>query len=126
MCQIKPERWMLCLQVGGLKRGLVLLKGENTDRILRGLITLQRGEMEEIWVEDTTDPGFFFKNQEGKTTPKAGKFPDRPGPHIDNYQTPEVENPYSRYDIVESFGANSLWVAVLLSDPKVPGVLGSS
>ena len=38
---------------------------------------------------------------------------------IDNYQTAEVENPYSRYDIVES------WMAVWLSDPKVPDVLGS-
>ena len=53
----------------------MLLKGKNTDRSLRGLITLQRIEMEEIWVEDTIDPGFFFKNQEGRTTHKAGKSP---------------------------------------------------
>ena len=53
---------------------------------------------------------------------KSGRdrSPDIGGPHIDNYQTPEVENPYSRYDILESLVANSLWVVVWLSDPKVP------
>ena len=44
----------------------------------------------------------------------------RPGPHKGNYQAPEVENPYSRYDILESLVANSLWVGVWLSDTKVP------
>ena len=46
---------------------------------------------------------------------------DTEGPHIDGYQTPEVENPYSRYDIVGPLVANSLWEVVWLSDPKVPG-----
>jgi len=38
-----------------------------------------------------------------------------------HYQTPEVENPYSRYDILEPLVVNSLWVTAWLSDPKVPG-----
>ena len=70
------------------------------------------------------------------------KSPGRPvedpvfsgGPHIDNYQIPEVVNPYSRYDILPLLVANCNWVEVWLlpavsmagSDPKVPGVLGSS
>ena len=45
---------------------------------------------------------------------------DTDDPLIDNYQTAEVENPYSRYDILESLVVNSLWEVVWLSDPKVP------
>ncbi len=36
-------------------------------------------------------------------------------------QALEVENPYSRYDIVEPLVANSLWVVAWPSDPIAPG-----
>jgi len=48
VCQIKSERRMLWLQFGGLKRGRVLNKGENTDRVPRGLIMQEGEEIEEI------------------------------------------------------------------------------
>ena len=73
----------------------------------------EEGKIEEIRVELSFRPICFSKIR-----------PCRPlnteDPHIDNYQTPEVKNPYSRYDIVESLVASSLWVVVWLSDPKAP------
>jgi len=51
----------LWVQVGGLKRCRVLYAGENADGMGRGLITQQRGEMEEFWVESPLDPGAFFQ-----------------------------------------------------------------
>ena len=48
----------------------------------------------------------------------------RQGPHKGNYQTPEVENPYSRYDILESLVANSLWVNIICLVPPLLGLGG--
>ena len=80
----------------------------------QGLIMLGEGKIEEIRVELSLGPICFSKIRRCKSL-------DIEGPHIaGNYQTPEVENPYSRYDILESLVANSLWVVVWLSDPKVP------
>ena len=78
-----------------------------------GLILPEEGKIEEIRVELSLGPICFLKiRRDGRRC--------RPGPHKGNYQTTEVENPYSRYDILESLVANSLWVVVWLSDTKVP------
>ena len=69
------------------------------------LIVPKRREIEEIWVELSLVPICFAKIRRCRSL-------DTEGPHKDNYQTPEVENPYSRYDILESLVANSLWVEV--------------
>jgi len=76
-------------------------------------------EIDEIWVRLALNPSPASKI-------RMRRPPDIGGPHIDNYQTAEVENPCSRYDIVPLLVANCNWVEVWLSDPKVPGVLGSS
>jgi len=57
---------------------------------------------------------------------KKGGSLCRPSPHTSNYQTWEVENPYSQYDILESLVANWLWVVAWPSDPEVPGILLTS
>ena len=72
------------------------------------------GKIEEMRLELSLGPVNFSKIRPCRPL-------NIPGPHIDNYQTPEVENPYSRYDIVEPLVANWLWAVVRLSDPKVPG-----
>ena len=78
------------------------------------LIVPKRRKIEEIWVELSLVPICFAKIRRCKSL-------NTEGPHKDNrstlrlstgYQTPEVENPYSRYDILESLVANSLWVEV--------------
>jgi hypothetical protein len=72
------------------------------------------GKIEEIRVELSLGSICFSKIRPCRSL-------NTEGPHKDNYQTPEVENPYSRYDIVELLVANWLWVVVWLSGPKAPG-----
>ncbi|MBC8417960.1 MAG: hypothetical protein H8E10_05140 [Desulfobacterales bacterium] len=51
MCQAKSDYRMLWAQLSGVKWGLGLSKGENTDRVPRGLIMQEGREIEEIRVE---------------------------------------------------------------------------
>jgi hypothetical protein len=112
----------LWVQLLGVKRGCGPGKGVEVETMPGGLILPEQGKIEEIRVELSLGPICFSKIRPCRPL-------DIPGPHIDNYQTPEVENPYSRYDIVEPLVANWLWVVVWLlpavsmvgSDPKVPG-----
>jgi len=52
----------------------------------------------------------FLKNQEGKTTPKAGKSLDTRGLHITNYRIPGGERSCSRCCIREALAASWVWV----------------
>jgi len=104
---------MLRVQLSGLKWGCGPRKDVEVETVPGGLILPEEGKIEEIRVELSLGPTCFSKIRPCRPL-------DIPGPNIDNYQTPEVENPYSRYDILESLVANSLWVVVWLSDPKVP------
>ena len=74
-------------------------------------------ETEEIWGRIPSNLTFSSRMKQTR----KGRSPGKPAPPIDNYQTPEVENPYSRYDILESLVANSFWEKAWLSDPIAPG-----
>ena len=66
-----------------------------------GLILPEEGEIEEIRVELSLGPICFSKIRPCKPL-------DIPGPHIDNYHTPEVENPYKIFYFTASFCSLSI------------------
>jgi len=76
------------VQLSGVKWGSGPGKDVEVEAVPGGLILPEEGKIEEIRVELSLGPICFFKNQAVKTTPKAGKSLDKPGPHIGNYQTP--------------------------------------
>jgi len=63
----------LCLQLAGVKWRTGAGKGVEVEAAPGDVIMSEGQQMEEIWVNDPLEPDFFFNNQAGCVTPKAGK-----------------------------------------------------